>query len=88
MILLKRLHAGLECLLRENQCGFRQNRSCIDQIYSLRTIIHNCLEFNIPLFINFVDFKALSAAESTPRRIVPISRQRSILSEGTLSGAV
>jgi len=58
MILLKRLHAGMECLLRENQCGFRQNRSCIDQIYSLRTIIHNCLEFNIPLFINFVDFKA------------------------------
>ena len=58
MILLKRLHAGMECLLRENQCGFRQKRSCIDQIYSLRTIIHNCLEFNIPLFINFVDFKA------------------------------
>ncbi|KAL5266167.1 hypothetical protein ACHWQZ_G006724 [Mnemiopsis leidyi] len=58
MILLKRLQAGLECLLRENQCGFRRNRSCIDQIYSLRTIIHNCLEFNIPLFINFVDFKA------------------------------
>ncbi|KAL5260839.1 hypothetical protein ACHWQZ_G006766 [Mnemiopsis leidyi] len=58
MILLKRLHAGLECLLQENQCGFRRNRSCIDQIYSLRTIIHNCLEFNIPLFINFVDFKA------------------------------
>ncbi|KAL5261077.1 hypothetical protein ACHWQZ_G006957 [Mnemiopsis leidyi] len=58
MILLKRLHAGLECLLQENQCGFRRNRSCIDQIYSLRTVIHNCLEFNIPLFINFVDFKA------------------------------
>ncbi|XP_063691186.1 uncharacterized protein LOC134823581 [Bolinopsis microptera] len=58
ILLIKRLHAGMECLLRENQCGFRQNRSCIDQIYSLRTIIHNCLEFNIPLYINFVDFKA------------------------------
>ena len=58
MILLKRLDVGMECLLRENQCGFRRNRSCIDQIYSLRTIIHNCIEFNIPLCVNFVDFKA------------------------------
>ena len=58
IIMLKRMDSGLECLLRENQCGFRRNRSCIDQIYSLRTIIHNCLEFKIPLYINFVDFKA------------------------------
>lgn len=49
---------GLESLLRDNQCGFRKNRSCIDQIYSLRTIIHNCLEYNLPLYVNFVDFKA------------------------------
>ena len=52
------LDSGMEDLLRENQCGFRRNRSCIDQIYALRTIIHNCLEFNIPMCINFVDFKA------------------------------
>ena len=25
----------------------------VDQIYSLRTIIHNCIEFNVPLCINF-----------------------------------
>ena len=49
----------MECLLEENQCGFRQNRSCIDQIYSHRTIILNCIEFDIPLCINFVDFKAV-----------------------------
>ena len=58
MVLLKRLDVGMECLLRENQCGFRRNRSCIDQIYSIRTIIHNCIEFNIPLYVNFIDFKA------------------------------
>jgi len=58
MIILKRLDVGLECLLRENQCGFRRNRSCVDQIYSLRTIIHNCIEFNVPLYVNFIDFKA------------------------------
>lgn len=45
-------------LLRDNQCGFRRNRSCIDQIYSLRSIIYNCTDCNIPLYINFIDFKA------------------------------
>ena len=58
IIFLQRLSTGLEYLLRENQCGFRPNRSCIDQLYSLRTIIHNCLEFNLPLYINFIDYKA------------------------------
>ena len=58
IIILHRLQEGLESLLRENQCGFRKGRSCIDQIYSLRTIIHNCIEYNIPLYMNFVDFKA------------------------------
>lgn len=58
IIILQRLQNGLEDLLRENQCGFRKNRSCIDQIYSLRCIIHNCIDYNIPLYINFVDFKA------------------------------
>ena len=56
MIILKRLDVGMERLL---QCRFRRNRSCIDQIYSIRTIIINCIEFNIPLYyVNFIDFKA------------------------------
>ena len=58
MILLRRMHHGMERLLRENQCGFRSGRSCIDQIHSLRTLIHNSIDYNIPLYINFVDFKA------------------------------
>ena len=73
IILLKRLGDGLEKLLRENQCGFRQNRSCIDQIYSLRCIIHQCIEFNIPLYINFVDFKA--AFDSIDRQFIWRSMQ-------------
>ena len=58
IVLLKRLSSGLENLLRESQCGFRRNRSCVDQLYSLHCIIHNCIEFNVPLYINFIDFKA------------------------------
>ena len=58
IIILQRLNERLEQLLRDIQCGFRKNRSCVDQIYTLRTIIHSCLEYHIPLYINFVDFKA------------------------------
>ena len=58
IILLNRLSSGLELALRENQCGFRRNRSCVDQIYSLRTIIHQCIEYNLPLYINFIDFRS------------------------------
>ena len=38
-ILLQRLQKGLDELLRENQAGFRENRSCGDQIATLRIII-------------------------------------------------
>ena len=39
IIILQRLHDGLEGLYRENQCGFRRNRSCVDRLHSLRLII-------------------------------------------------
>lgn len=58
IVMLTRLSTGLESALRENQCGFRRNRSCVDQIYALRTIIHQCIEQNLPLCINFIDFKS------------------------------
>ncbi|CAH1272904.1 Hypp5001 [Branchiostoma lanceolatum] len=68
IIVLGRINKGLESLLRENQCGFRKNRSCIDQIYSLQTIIHKTIEYNIPLYINFIDFKA--AFDSIKREFI------------------
>ena len=68
IIILQRLNEGLEQLLRDNPCGFRKNRSCVDQIYTLRTIIHSCLEYHIPLYISFVDFKA--AFESINREYI------------------
>eukprot|EP00116_Pleurobrachia_bachei_P004749 sb/3465011/ len=52
MVLLGRMEDGLERLLRENQCGFRKGRSCIDQIFSLRMAIHQASEYNLPLFID------------------------------------
>ena len=58
MVMLERLSKGLENAMRENQCGFRKNRSCVDQIFSLRAIIRQCMEYKLPLYINFVDFKS------------------------------
>ena len=42
--------------LQDQQAGFRSNRSCTDQIASLRIILEQSLEWNSPLYINFVDF--------------------------------
>ena len=61
MIFLRGLSNGMEKFLRENQFNFRQNRSCIGQVYSLRstTIIHQCIEYNIHLYhTSLLDFKA------------------------------
>jgi len=43
--------------LREQQVGFRKNRSCTDQITKLRIILEQSLEWNSPLYINFVDYE-------------------------------
>ena len=58
MVILKRLDSGLERILRDNQCGFRKNRSCADQLFSLRQMIEASIEYNLPMKINFIDFKA------------------------------
>jgi len=41
--------------VREEQAGFRQHRSCSDQIITLRTIIEQSIEWNSSLYVNFVD---------------------------------
>ena len=43
--------------LRDQQAGFRRNRSCADQIASLRIIVEQSLEWNSPLYINFIDYE-------------------------------
>ena len=49
----------LDPQLRDNQAGFRKNRTlCTDQIATLRIIVEHSLEWNSPLsplYINFVD---------------------------------
>ena len=56
-VLLKRLQKNIDDKLREEQTGFRHGRSCNEQIFTLRNIIEQLLEYRKPLIINYLDFK-------------------------------
>nr|KAG5699276.1 hypothetical protein BaRGS_000478 [Batillaria attramentaria] len=56
-ILLERMREAVNPMLRDQQAGFRRNRSCADQIASLRIIVEQSLEWNSPLYINFIDYE-------------------------------
>ena len=43
-ILLERMKTAVDIMLRDQQAGFRKDRSCIDQICTLRVIIEQSLE--------------------------------------------
>ncbi len=45
-ILLERMKDAVDPQLRDEQAGFRQNRSCTDQIATLRIIVEQSLEWN------------------------------------------
>ena len=56
-VLLDRIKDAVDAQLRDNQAGFRKNRSCIDQIATLRIIIEQSIEWNSSLFVNFIDYE-------------------------------
>ena len=56
-VILERIKADVNKLLREEQAGFRAGRSCADQIATLRIINEQSIEWNSPLYVNFIDFK-------------------------------
>ena len=49
--------------LRPEQAGFRNGRSCIDHINTLRIIIEQSVEMRFPLYLMFIDYeKAFNTA--------------------------
>ena len=56
-VLLERMKEVVDPKLRDQQAGFRRNRSCANQIASLRIIVEQSLEWNSPLYINFIDYE-------------------------------
>ncbi len=56
-VILERINTAVDPKLRDQQAGFRSNRSCMDQIATLRIIVEQSIEWNSPLFINFIDYE-------------------------------
>jgi hypothetical protein len=56
-VLLKRMKETVEPKLGDQQAGFHGNRSCANQIPSLRIIVVQSLEWNSLLFVNFMHYK-------------------------------
>ena len=64
-IILNSIQVKIEARIRREQVGFRVNRSCTDQICTLRIIIEQCIEWNNRLYAIFVDFeKAFDSVKS------------------------
>ena len=56
-IIAKRLTVIAEAQILEEQNGFRKGWSYMDCIFSASQIIEKYIEFNIPTYIAFIDFK-------------------------------
>ena len=42
-VLMKRVRAGTECVIGEEQCGFRQGRGCMDQVFTVKQVCEKYL---------------------------------------------
>lgn len=67
-IILDRIQTALDDQLRKEQAGFRKDKSCTDHIATLRIIIEQCVEWQTPLYVNFVDFE--KAFDSLDREVL------------------
>ena len=56
-VILDRLKTGVDAKLRDHQAGFRKDRSCTDQIATLRIIVEQSMEWDSSLYIHFVDYE-------------------------------
>ena len=56
-VLISRIKKGVDNILRKEQAGFRENRSTIKQIFTLRNILEQVNEWNATLYTHFIDFE-------------------------------
>jgi len=56
-ILIMRIAAGTDAELRKEQAGFRKGRSTTEQIFVLRNIVEQVVEWNSSLYLCFVDYE-------------------------------
>ena len=67
-IILDRIKDALDKTLRDEQAGFRKERSCTDQIATLGIIVEQSIEWQSPLYTCFVDFE--KAFDSVDREAI------------------
>ena len=67
-IILDRLKKELDGRLRDEQAGFRKDKSCTDQIATLRIIVEQSIEWNSSLYMTFIDYE--KAFDSLDRNIL------------------
>ena len=56
-ILIERNRKAIDKELRKEQAGFRKGKGTSDQIFILRNIIEQSVEWQAPLYLNFIDFE-------------------------------
>ena len=56
-VLINCIKDGVDKELRNEQAGFREGRSTVEQLFILRNIIEQSVEWQAGLYINFVDFE-------------------------------
>ena len=56
-MILFRLRHAVDKVLREEQCGFRNGRGCVDHVFTLRLIIEKSLRCQTPLVLSFIDYE-------------------------------
>ena len=55
--LIKRVMARTECAIGEEQCGFRQGRGCMDQVFALRQVCEKYLSNGKDVLQSFMDLE-------------------------------
>ena len=56
-VLIKRVRAVTECAIGEEQCGFRQGRGCMDEVFAVRQVCEKYLTNGKDVFWSFMDFE-------------------------------
>ena len=56
-VLIKRVRAGTECAIGEEQCGLMQGRGCMDQVFAVRQVCEKNLANGKNVFWAFMDLE-------------------------------
>ena len=56
-VILNQIKMDVDQKIQDEQAGFRAWRGFSDQIFALRNIVEQCIEWNVSLFVYFVDFR-------------------------------